>query len=145
MTGGGPPGGWAYGREGGAGDGFLGGREGPCRTGGLWHATCSGSADMKTSHYRTVLGALVALVLFHLQLTGCLHGRAQCGSVDWVDRVEDRWLVVVDRGGASHTYRRSSDRETWVEGDALVDGLLRPDCRLAMRAEIERLRDELIR
>jgi hypothetical protein len=112
---------------------------------GLWHATCNGSAEMKTSHHRTVLGALVALALFHLQLTGCLHGRAQCGSVDWVDRVEDRWLVVVDRGGASHTYRRSSDRETWVEGDALVDGLLRPDCRLAMRAEIERLRDELIR
>jgi hypothetical protein len=86
---------------------------------------------------------LVALASVSFFLASCLHGPPPCVSADWVDRVEDHWLVVVDDGGSSRTYPRSPGREDWTEGDALVNGQVRPECRIAMRSEIHELRRAL--
>lgn len=86
---------------------------------------------------------LGCLIIFWLYGSGCAHTPLPCSSVNWVDRVEDHWLVVSSSHGESQTLPREPRRTHWREGDAIVDGQIERACQARLLTEVRALRRAL--
>ena len=86
---------------------------------------------------------LILAVLAKMAL-GCAPGRHPCAQAEWVDRVEEDWLVMVRRSGAAETLLRSGQRLDWREGDAIVEGRVLNLCSERLRRSIRATREALL-
>ncbi|MBD90095.1 MAG: hypothetical protein CL940_07145 [Deltaproteobacteria bacterium] len=86
---------------------------------------------------------LILAILAEMAL-GCAPGRHPCARAEWVDRVEEDWLVLVRSSGDTVTLRRSHQRLDWREGDAIVEGRVLSVCAERLRRSIRATREALL-